>query len=85
MIGFLRDFSVDDIEIIQNSVNKGYAIPDDEPMDMIEKIARNEGFFLDPIYTGKIMNGALKYIAENLQNSGKNILIIHSWGDAVIV
>ena len=70
----------DKLTFLNDSIGNGYAIPDDETMKTIEYFSRNEGFFLDPVYTGKIFNGTLKYIKDNLQNSGKNILILHSGG-----
>jgi 1-aminocyclopropane-1-carboxylate deaminase len=43
----------------------------------VEEIARKEGFFVDPIYSGKLFYEAKKIIAD--QNL-KNALIIHSGG-----
>lgn len=69
-----------DIRILQNSVNAGYAIPDRETMKVIEKLARMEGIFLDPVYSAKIVNGALKDIKEQNLGSDANVLILHSGG-----
>lgn len=69
-----------EMKLLSNSINEGYAIPDQETINFIKKMARTEGIFLDPVYSGKIFNGALKYIDENLNGSGKKILIIHSGG-----
>ena len=69
-----------EMKLLSNSINEGYAIPDQETINFIKKMARAEGIFLDPVYSGKIFNGALKYIDENLKDSGKKILIIHSGG-----
>lgn len=80
LIGTDIRVSEKDLIFLFNSVNKGYAIPDDETMGCIERVARREGFFLDPVYSGKVMNGALKYVKENLKDTGKNILILHSGG-----
>ena len=49
-------------------------------MHVIEKIARYEGVFLDPVYSGKIVNGALKYIKDQKLHQDDNVLIIHSGG-----
>ena len=69
-----------EMKLLSNSVNEGYAIPDQETINFIKKMARTEGIFFDSVYSGKIFNGALKYIDENLKDSGKKILIIHSGG-----
>lgn len=39
---------------------------------------------MDPVYTGKIFNGALNYIETSLKFSGKHILLLHSGGIAGI-
>lgn len=80
LIGTDMRISTEDLSFLFHSVNKGYAIPDDETMRCIECVVRREGFFLDPVYSGKVMNGALRYIKENLKGTGKNILILHSGG-----
>lgn len=74
------EVSVNNLEILSNSLGVGYAKPDDETMKVIEYVARKEGIFLDPVYTGKIFNGALKYIETRLKFSGKHILLLHSGG-----
>ena len=50
-----RDIKVEleDMEFLQNCVNNGYAIPDDETMEVVEKMARTEGVFFDPIYSAR--------------------------------
>ena len=81
-----RDIKVEleDMEFLQNCVNNGYAIPDDETMEVVEKMARTEGVFFDPIYSGKIINGVLKYIKNNNVKEGSKILVLHSGGIAGI-
>ncbi|ARE65186.1 hypothetical protein ADH76_06110 [Enterocloster clostridioformis] len=74
------EVSVNNLEILSNSLGVGYAKPDDETMKIIEYVARKEGIFLDPVYTGKIFNGALNYIETSLKFSGKHILLLHSGG-----
>lgn len=80
LLGCPNPVGKEDIRILQNSVNLGYAIPDEETMHVIETIARYEGVFLDPVYSGKIVNGALKYIKDQKLHQDDNVLIIHSGG-----
>lgn len=47
--------------------------------EFIVKIARTQGFFLDPVYSGKLFHYAQKKIEEDNTLSG-NALIIHSGG-----
>ncbi len=78
------NIEIEDMFFLKNSINEGYAIPDTETMRVIEKVAQAEGFFLDPVYSGKVMNGVLKYIKTHKETEGKNILILHSGGGAGI-
>ena len=71
------------LRFLSNSLGKGYGLPDPETFECISYLARREGFFTDPIYTGKIFRGALKEIRER-KLYGKNILILHSGGLAGI-
>lgn len=80
LIGTEIRISEKNLSFVFNSVNDGYAVPDNETMKCIENVARKEGFFLDPVYSGKVMNGALKYTDAYLRDTGKNILVLHSGG-----
>lgn len=70
------------IQILHDSVNLGYAVPDPETMAVIEEVARCEGVFLDPIYSGKVMNSVLKYVKSQRIREGAKILVLHSGGGA---
>jgi D-cysteine desulfhydrase family pyridoxal phosphate-dependent enzyme len=54
-----REFNID-----FGSVGPGYGIPSDEGNQAIEYLARREGIFLDPIYTGKAFAGLRKQVQE---------------------
>ncbi len=70
----------EDFCFLTNSVNLGYGIPDDDTMSVIEYMARKEGFFLDPVYSAKVFNGALKFIRQNRLPRNSRILLLHSGG-----
>lgn len=48
------------------------------------EIARGQGLFLDPIYSGKLFHQAKKQLEEDLNIQG-NILIIHSGGALTLI
>ena len=70
----------DDIKILHNCINEGYAIPDAETMGVIEKISRSEGVFFDPVYSGKVINGLLKSIDNGKIKKDSKVLVLHSGG-----
>jgi D-cysteine desulfhydrase len=46
-----------DVEIIDGYVGRGYALSRTEELEFIRDVARIEGMFLDPVYTGKAFYG----------------------------
>jgi 1-aminocyclopropane-1-carboxylate deaminase/D-cysteine desulfhydrase-like pyridoxal-dependent ACC family enzyme len=58
----------------------GYAIPSGEGNDAIALMAREEGLFLDPVYTGKAFAGLLKMAEEGAFRETDNVLFLHSGG-----
>ena len=67
-----------DFELDFSAVGPGYGIPSEEGDAAIEWLARTEGIFLDPIYSGKAFGG-LKRLIERGEIRGK-ILFWHTGG-----
>ena len=58
----------------------GYAIPSKEGNAAIELMAKKEGLFLDPVYTGKAFAGLIKMAEEGIFRKTDNVLFLHSGG-----
>ena len=58
----------------------GYGLPTAGTLEALTLLARHEGILLDPVYSGKIVNGALKHIKDQKLHQDDNVLIIHSGG-----
>ena len=58
----------------------GYAIPSPEGNDAMAVLAREEGLFLDPVYTGKAFAGLLKMAREGAFRETDRVLFLHSGG-----
>ena len=58
----------------------GYAIPSEEGNAAVELMAREEGIFLDPVYTGKAFAGLLQMTREGAFGEEDKVLFIHSGG-----
>ncbi len=75
-----------DIEINSDSFSLrdmcglGYAIPSEEGNAAVALLAREEGLFLDPVYTGKAFAGLLAMAKEGAFKSEDNVLFIHTGG-----
>ena len=58
----------------------GYAVPSEEGNAAISLMAKEEGLFLDPVYTGKAFAGLMKMAKEGLFREDGNVLFLHSGG-----
>ena len=56
----------------------GYDVPDKDTFQIIYKVARAEGIFLDPCYTGKGFAGMLRAVREGKFAPGSNLLFLHT-------
>jgi len=59
-------------------VGQGYAIPTPAGIEMIKTMARMEGIFLDPVYTGKAMAGLYDHIKQGQLTSDDVVLFLHT-------
>jgi D-cysteine desulfhydrase len=70
----------DMIQMVDGFVGPGYAKTTPEGVGLIKRIARLEGIFLDPVYTGKAFQGMMKMIEDGRFTQRSNILFLHTGG-----
>ena len=83
MADYHLDISFDrniDIDIIDGYVGRGYALSQPEELKIICEMARTEGIFLDPVYSGKAFYGMVQEIKRNPGCFGNRIVFIHTGG-----
>ena len=69
-----EDFTLHDL------CGPGYAIPSEEGNAAVELMAREEGIFLDPVYTGKAFAGLLQMARDGAFREDDRVLFLHSGG-----
>jgi D-cysteine desulfhydrase len=69
-----------DIEIIDGYVGLGYALSQTEELELICEVARTEGIFLDPVYTGKAFFGMIQELKRDPECFGERIIFLHTGG-----
>ncbi len=75
------DFDRDrDLHIIDGYVGRGYALSRPEELRLICDVARTEGIFLDPVYTGKAFFGMVQELQKQPGCFGARIIFIHTGG-----
>ncbi|MEW5725028.1 MAG: D-cysteine desulfhydrase family protein [Thermodesulfobacteriota bacterium] len=80
---FHLDVSFDrerDVEIIDGYVGRGYAESRPEELELIRDVARTEGLFLDPVYTGKAFFGMTRELQRDPGRFGRRVVFLHTGG-----
>ena len=70
----------DEIILVDGYVGRGYALSRPEELELIRTVARGEGIFLDPVYTGKAIFGLADQIRQGRFRKGERILFLHTGG-----
>lgn len=58
----------------------GYEIPNEAASEAIRLLAREEGLFVDPVYTGKAFAGMLDHIRSGRVEKGSTVVFWHTGG-----
>lgn len=61
-------------------VGAGYGVETPEMADAVRTLARTEGIFLDPVYTGKAMAGLIDYASSGKLAGAGPVLFLHTGG-----
>lgn len=80
MIDLKEKWSPDDIQVVDGYVGPGYGVPSEGSIRRIRQAAQSEGVLLDPVYTGKAMDGLAGSIDKGIVKRGSRILFIHCGG-----
>ena len=73
------DITAADYHLVDMS-GPGYAVPSREGNEAISLMAREEGLFLDPVYTGKAFAGLVRMAKEGCLRETDYVLFLHSGG-----
>jgi L-cysteate sulfo-lyase len=83
-LGSDKIVSEENLHIDQNYYKPGYEIPNEGSINAIQLLARKEGIFLDPVYTGKGFAGMLDYIRTGKVHKGSTIVFWHTGGGTAL-
>jgi len=70
----------EEVTIYDDYIGEGYGIITDGCTRAINLVARTEGIFLDPVYTGKAMAGLIDLIHKGQFTAKDTVVFIHSGG-----
>jgi len=69
-----------DLKIENNYYFPGYEQPNELASEAIRLLARTEGLFTDPVYTGKAMAGLIDHVREGAIAPGSTVVFWHTGG-----
>ena len=61
-------------------VGQGYGIPTQGMVDAVRLLAETEGLLLDPVYSGKGMDGLISLIRQGRFRTDENVVFLHTGG-----
>jgi len=80
ILGASVRISAEDLLNDGNYIGPGYGIATAECIEAIRLLARSEGIFLDPVYTGKAMAGMIDHIRRGVIHSSDTVIFVHTGG-----
>jgi len=72
--------TVDDIDIVDGHVGRGYAKSRPEELATIRDLCRTDGVIFDPVYTGKAFHGMLTELDKDPARFGSAVAFLHTGG-----
>ncbi|UCG13762.1 MAG: D-cysteine desulfhydrase family protein [Deltaproteobacteria bacterium] len=69
-----------DVEILDGYVGRGYGKTRPQELSLLRDLARTEGIFLDPVYTGKAFFGMARELQQDPDVFGERVVFIHTGG-----
>ncbi|TKG89873.1 D-cysteine desulfhydrase family protein [Puteibacter caeruleilacunae] len=80
LLGLVKEFTLEDVAVIKDYDKSGYGVMSYQEKEAIEILAKHEGIFLDPVYTGRAFAGMLDYLRNNKIEKGTNVMFWHTGG-----
>jgi 1-aminocyclopropane-1-carboxylate deaminase/D-cysteine desulfhydrase-like pyridoxal-dependent ACC family enzyme len=78
-LGIAPPLAVEDF-VNESFAGPGYGIVTPAALEAIRLLARTEGMFLDPVYTGKGMAGLIAHIRAGRIRPGATVVFVHTGG-----
>jgi len=84
LLGWPERFSPQDIAIDDAHVGSAYGVPSPGGNAAIHRLGRSEGVLLDPVYTGKAMDGLFALVASGEIAPGARVIFVHCGGSPAL-
>ncbi|MBM3286701.1 MAG: D-cysteine desulfhydrase family protein [Candidatus Eisenbacteria bacterium] len=78
--GIGDEIRADEIDVVEGYKGPGYAKTYPRLLDLARRMAREEGIFLDPVYTGKAFLAMIDLLADGTIPRDEEVLFLHTGG-----
>jgi D-cysteine desulfhydrase family pyridoxal phosphate-dependent enzyme len=75
---------VERVQVADGYLGAGYARPGEPERQAIERLARNEGLLVDPVYTGRALAGLMDLAAKGRWAPSERVLFWHTGGTGAL-
>ncbi len=79
-LGVGSEVADEEIVVLDDYLGEGYGILNQDVVDAVGLLAREEGLLLDPVYTGKAMAGLLHLAESGYFQEGEKVVFLHTGG-----
>lgn len=79
-LGIGRPLPAEAVEANCDYVGTGYGHPTPGMIEAVQMVARTEGIFLDPVYSGKGMAGLIDLVRRGVFTRGQTVVFLHTGG-----
>ena len=83
-LGVELSLSSDTIYNTTEFVGEKYGVPTGESVEMVKLMAREEGIYLDPIYTGKALAAVKQHIEQGELTEKDTVIFLHTGGNPAL-
>lgn len=74
----------EDVVVFDQYVGEGYSRPTQGMVDATQLLARTEGILVDPVYSGKALDGLIDLVKQGYFKDAENILFVHTGGSPAL-
>ena len=84
MLDIKLSIETEDITVFDDYIGEGYGAINSKVVEIIKLVARTEGIFLDPVYSGKAMTGLIDLIEKGYFTKKDTVVFLHTGGQSAL-
>lgn len=83
-IGIKQEIPRESVLTFDDYIGEGYSVPTEGMVQAAIMLARTEGILMDPVYTGKAMDGFIDLVKKGHFKKSNNVVFVHTGGSPAL-